>query len=234
MGAEELETGNTAPVPGAETEVAAGQVQEPKMVPLEVVTKMEADMRELKGQVGNLTSANQILQGMIAQQQPADKKPKFDPDYVPTVGELDQILDEKLSRLEGRQKQESAKQRANDLTRMRMEAKKNYPDFDEVFALAEEVNAENPAFGEVIMAAHNPFETAYRAGMLHPKYLEKLKTKETQAAGANIVKNLNRQKTLAEVSGGGGDINPETDWTKLAQTNPQKIEERLKELINNR
>jgi len=236
MGAEGIEPvvmdGTT---PSAEpTAQEQGQVQEPKTVPVEVVTKLAGKLDQIEAQLQQKDQAIYYLQQQIAaaarpQPQQAQSALPGD-DEVGTVGEMRQILRQELQGYKQEFNQRVSEQEARVLAQQQQSARMRHEDYDEVWKLAEKRVAENPALVEILKAQPDRFEAAYLAGQLHPEYLEKLKTKETATAAQRVAGNLNRQKTTAEI-GGAGPITQTPDYINMARTDVGKRE--LDDLYNN-
>lgn len=244
MGAEELNGQELAPVTGAEEEVdeqTTEQIEEaPKTVPLETFQKLEQRMKQLEADARNKDTAIGMLQTQLMQS--AQRPPQEEPDLrngfedvdVPTMHDVMTYVDKALNNAVGKigktinERQDVV--RRQELAVMEAQARKDHPDYDDMIMLADEIVKKNPDLAESLKHYHNPFETAYSWAMSHPSYLEKIKSKGTSEAADQMTRNLNRQRTIAEV-GGGGNPPSRPNFKDMAVKQPEKLQAMFDKLV---
>ena len=233
MGAEDLtvEGAGTTPVEEGQTP-GEGQVQEPQTVPVEVIQKMREEMQQLKDDLKNRDMSIQFLQGQIMQGKKPEEPPMtFEDDDLLSAGDVRRLIASEMKAVRETQDRERGTRRQMELAAMEADIRTRYPDYDELFKLAEEQTRKNPGMTEKIMAMHNPYEGVVQAAQLNPSYLEKLKTKETKAAGEQIAKNLGKTKTLAEI-GGGGEIKSKPNYLDMVKSNPEQLRKEFNRIVH--
>lgn len=245
MGAEDVNGQEIAPVTGAEEEVdeqTTEQIEEaPKTVPLETFQKIEQRMKQLELDARNKDNAIGLLQTQLmqsAQARQRDEEPDLRKGYedvdIPTMPDVMSYVDKAINAAVGKigntinERQDVV--RRQELAIMESQARKDHSDYDDMIMLADEIVKKNPDLATSLKNFHNPFETAYSWAMSHPSYLEKIKSKGTTEAGEQIARNLNKQRTIAEV-GGGGNPPSRPNFKDMAVKQPEKLQAMFDKLV---
>lgn len=157
----------------------------------------------------------QMALGQGQQQQPPQNEPQYDPEDLTTYDAVNQMVDNKIN---GVQEQI----RSSQIMQMEQQAKAQYPDWESVIILAEEMARSQPGLGQAILAAENPAETAYMIGKTHTRYSQIQNQRVTSEVADKINSNLNKTPTLSNV--GSGQVPDQGERWKTATSTDLEAE----------
>lgn len=128
--------------------------------------------------------------------------PKYNPDEIPDIRTVEQILEDKMNVI---LQQNQQTQRQAWISAKESEARQKYSDYDDVVQKAMEM-AEflDPGYKAAILNSNNPAEMAYFIGKQHPDYkLTQEKQFQSQSTLAAIQNNAQKPPTLSQIKDGG-------------------------------
>lgn len=166
--------------------------QREKQVPLKALKAERSKRQQYERQLQELMNMHrELLSRLDASKQKAEE-PEDDvgisDDDVITGADLKKILERERARLQ----QEQSKMTVNQALVM---AKKQYPDFDDVVALADDLITSNPALkglaNYILQSPEAPF-IAYELGKLHPNY----QRRASNGLGNRLQQNMNSPRPV--------------------------------------
>lgn len=162
--------------------------------------RIEAQKAEFYRQQYEESIRQQAYNPQVQQQQPS--VPKYNPDEIPDIRTVEQILEDKMNVIL-QQNQET--QRQARIASQESEARQKYSDYDVVVQKAVEMaQFLDPGYRAAILNSQNPAEMAYTIGKLHPDFkLTEEKQLQSQSTLAAIQSNAQKPPTLSQIKDGG-------------------------------
>ncbi len=183
----------------------------------------QVDLAELQRTVEELKSQNQIYKEMIGsglyqqpaqpqQPQPQQNRLNYDPDDVPTVGMIQEIITETLG---GHMQQLESQRRSAMIEDSRARAMSTHEDYEQIAQIGLVHAQKSPAIASMIENSNDPAEELYKFGS-YMAFRNK-PAPERQDTTQKIQKNLTRQKTLSNVPQKRKQINDDSVLDSLSQ-----------------